>query len=112
MAVAPSWVAETVVKLPLNCYMFNSEVSWDVDFLTAAVGVRLALMMYASRISFPCGAELLNCLCMLASRCWGREIVLIEVRRAADDMFGVLFADLENAGMRECGNAGMRRERL
>ena len=58
----------------------------DEKVLATAVGVRLALMMYASRISFLCGAELLNCLWMLASRCWGREAILIDVRIAADDM--------------------------
>jgi len=58
----------------------------DEKVLATAVGVRLALMMYASRISFLCGAELLNCLWMLASRCWGREAIFIDVRIAADDM--------------------------
>jgi hypothetical protein len=42
--------------------------------------------MYASRISFLCGAELLNCLWMLASRCCGREAILMDVRRAEEDM--------------------------
>lgn len=53
---------------------------------TTAVGVRLALMMYASLISFFCCAELLNCLCMLAKRCCGRDAILAVVRRAAYDM--------------------------
>jgi hypothetical protein len=48
--------------------------------------VRLALIMYASLISFLACAELLNCLWMLASRCCGREAILMDVRRAADDM--------------------------
>jgi hypothetical protein len=42
--------------------------------------------MYASRISLPARAELLNCLCMLARRCCGREAILNDVRRAAEDM--------------------------
>jgi hypothetical protein len=54
--------------------------------LTTAVGVRLALIMYASLTSFLAAAELLNCLCMLASRCCGREAILMDVRRAADDI--------------------------
>ena len=63
-----------------------ADMAWDDGLLTTAVGVLLALMMYASRISFLCGAELLNCLWMLASRCWGREAILMDVRRAEDDM--------------------------
>jgi hypothetical protein len=63
-----------------------ADMAWDDSLLTTAVGVRLALMMYASRISFLCGAELLNCLWMLASRCCGREAILMDVRRAEDDM--------------------------
>lgn len=43
-------------------------------------------MMYASRTSFRAGAELLNCRCMLASRCCGREAILKDVRSAAEDM--------------------------
>jgi hypothetical protein len=43
-------------------------------------------MMYASLISFFCCAEALNCLWMLARRCCGREAILIDVRRAEDDM--------------------------
>jgi hypothetical protein len=54
--------------------------------LTTAVGVRLALIMYASLISFLACAELQNCLWMLARRCCGREAILMDVRRAADDM--------------------------
>jgi hypothetical protein len=54
--------------------------------LTTAVGVRLALIMYASLISFRGEAELLNCLWMLASRCCGREAILMDARRAAEDM--------------------------
>lgn len=60
--------------------------SADSYILTTAVGVRLALIMYASLISFRAGAELLNCLWMLASRCCGLEAILMDVRRAAEDM--------------------------
>jgi hypothetical protein len=50
--------------------------------------------MYASLISFLAGAELLNCLWMLASRCCGREAILMDVRRAADDMAEQNWTDL------------------
>jgi hypothetical protein len=53
---------------------------------TTAVGVRLALMIYASLISFLCDAELLNCLWMLAKRCCGLEAILMDVRSADDDI--------------------------
>lgn len=53
---------------------------------TTAVGVRLALMMYASLTSFFCCVEALNCLWMLAKRCCGREAILMDVRRADDDI--------------------------
>ena len=43
-------------------------------------------MMYASLTSFFCCAEALNCLWMLAKRCCGREAILIDVRRAEDDI--------------------------
>jgi hypothetical protein len=86
IAVAPSCVAETVVKLPLNYTWSASNAFSTLALLTTAVGVRLALIIYASRISFLACAELLNCLWMLASRCCGREAILMDVRRAADDM--------------------------
>jgi hypothetical protein len=73
--------------LPLNCRVINFSVTCIEELLlTTAVGVRLALIMYASRISFLAWAELLNCLWMLASRCCGRDAILMEVRRAADDI--------------------------
>ena len=61
-------------------------------------------MMYASRISFLCGAELLNCLWMLARRCCGREAIFIELRRTAEDMVtmfsGGMGKKIENAEKR------------
>lgn len=87
IAVAPSCVAETVVKLPLNCSLV-SRLPQQCDQIarTTAVGVRLALMMYASLTSFFCCAEALNCLWRLAKRCCGRDVILMDVRRADDDM--------------------------
>jgi hypothetical protein len=41
-------------------------------------------MIYASRISFLVGAELLKRRWILAKCCCGREAILIDVRRAAD----------------------------
>jgi hypothetical protein len=43
-------------------------------------------MMYASLTSFFWCAEALNCLWMLARRCCGREAILMDVRRADEDM--------------------------
>lgn len=54
--------------------------------LTTPVGVRLALKMYASLTSFFAGVDELNCLCILASRCCGREAILKDVRRAKADI--------------------------
>jgi hypothetical protein len=64
IAVAPSSVAETVVKLPLNCGAVRkiTLIRHVGDARTTAVGVRLALRMYASLTSFFCWAEALNCL--------------------------------------------------
>lgn len=87
MAVAPSCVAETVVKLPLNYNRVSQPVNPHNQVIhTTAVGVRLALIMYASLTSFFCCAEALNCLWILAKRCCGLEAILMDVRRADDDI--------------------------
>jgi hypothetical protein len=90
MAVAPSCVAETVVNWPLNCFFIQHkmDVGKKEIVLTAPVGVRLALIIYASLISFLAGVDVLKCLCILARRCCGRDAAREQVRRTEADMIG------------------------
>lgn len=84
MAVAPSCVAETVVNPPLNYTLLLRMYLDEPRVLTTPVGVLEAEIMYASLTSLRAGRDVLNCLCIEARRCCGREAILKDVRRAVD----------------------------
>jgi hypothetical protein len=75
------------VNWPLNCFVQHKmDVGEKEIVLTAPVGVRLALIIYASLTSFLADVDVLKCLCILARRCCGRDAAREHVRRTEADM--------------------------